>query len=236
MPGAGWTNPFPLQFGGGTTSIDDVYSMLRSAVGKGGASVDDDSLESIWRQCKARVIAAVGGFDERAALQAFPNLASDLLPYYERTLIDRRRSAGETDDERRARVTARWTDELGGNVAALETALQEIDSRFTIVAVTESDTTTTVFGRWLEDLAGTEPFNGGRSATLFPNYSTEFILTALLTLGGGGLDLAAQRSLAEGRDFLADNLPAHIGIQMATDVDGFELGIDVLDYTVLTGG
>ena len=236
MPGAGWQNPFPLQFGGGATATESLHLMLRGAVGKGGASIDDESLEAIWRQCKARVIAASGTFDERAALQAFPDLATDLLPYYERTLADRRRSASETDEVRRARLAARWTDEIGGNDAALEAALQTIDSRFTVVPAVESDATTTIWGRWFEDLAGTEPFNGGRSATLFPNYSTEFVLTALLTLSGGGIDLDAQRAIAEAQDFLADNLAAWIGIQVAVDVAGFHLDVDVLDYTALTGG
>lgn len=236
MAGAGWSNPFPVVFGGAPTSTERVYDALRGAVGIGGAARDEDSLEAIWRQCKARAIAAGLSFDERAALQAFPHLATDALPYYERSLLDRQRDPEDTDQDRRVRLAAKWTDERGGSHSDILAGLTAIDSRFSVLSVSDADTTTTVLGRAYEDLAGTEPFGGGRKATLFPNYSTHFVLTAVLALGGGSLGPAERRLIAEAQDFLADNLTAWDGIQVAVDADGFELDVDVLDYTLLTGG
>jgi hypothetical protein len=232
MGGTGWSNPFPLEMGGGPTEIERTYQMLRSAVGKGGASTDDDSIEAIWRQSKAKGIGLVGTFDERAALQAFPNLATDLIPYYERLLISPR-DPGASDEERRGVTASRFTASSAFLHAEIEADLQLIDSRFEVVIPADDEATTTNFGRAFEDLAGTEPFNGGRSSTLLPNYATQYVFTALLDNGGIALTPLDLRAILAARRHLRVVLPAWMALQVVVGV-GFILDTSPLDYTALS--
>ncbi len=232
MGGTGWSNPFPLEFGGGPTGIEDVYRMLTTSAGKGGTSPDDDSIMALWLQSCAKAIGCVVTFDERAALQAFPDKATDLLPYYERLLLTQRDPAA-SEEERRRTAAARWTAAAAFLADEIERDLQLIDSRFEVVLTTDTEATTTVFGRNFEDLAGTEPYGGGRKATLLPNYSTHFVLTALLDLGGGAPSAEEKRSILAAQRHLSVVLSAWMGFQVVTGI-GFNLDIDRLDLTALS--
>lgn len=232
MGGTGWSNPFPVEFGGGPTVIEDQYRMLTNAVGKGGTCPDDDSIMALLWQSIAKGVGCVATFDERAALQAFPDKATDLLPYYERLLLTVRDPAS-SDTERRRLAASRWTAAAAFLVSEIERDLQLIDSRFAIVLATDDEATTTVFGRNFEDLAGAEPFGGGRKATLLPNYSTHFVVTAVLSIGGGAPSAAENRTILAAQRHLSVVLPAWIGFQVVTAL-GFHLDIDRLDLTALS--
>lgn len=232
MGGAGGYNPFPLHFGGGPTPTESIYRAMRGNVGKATSPAAPDSIIEFWRLCRARGFAAAASMDERAALQAFPNLATDLLPYYERLLIEAL-DPGASDAERRARVQARWVEEAGGNTGDLELRLIAVDSRFHLYVSDPNQTTTTVRGRAFEDLAATEPFNGGRSSTAFPNYSTDMRVTAVLETGGGDLSPTDIKAIADAKKLLSSALSAWVFFQVVVGEDGFNLDTDPLDYTML---
>lgn len=232
MGGTGWSNPFPLEFGGGPTVIEDTYRMLTSSVGKGGTCPDDDSIMALWWQSIAKGLGCVATFDERAALQAFPNLATDLLPYYERLLLTTR-DPDASEEERQQLVATRWTAGAAFLVSEIERDLQLIDARFEVVLAEDDEATITNFGRNFEDLQAAEPYGGPRKATLLPNYSSYFVISALMDLAGAAPSAAEKRSILAAQRHLSVVLPAWIGFQVVTAI-GFNLDIDRLDLTALS--
>jgi hypothetical protein len=227
----GWHNPFPCEFGSGETGIESTYLALRSAVGKGGSAEDDEGTsEGLWRQCRARAIASVGTFGERAALQAFPDLATDALPYYEH-LLGITSAADDTDDERRDAAAVLYALQIASAVPDIAVALDVLDARFSAITTAYAQSDTTLFGRAFEDFAAALPFGGGRKSTLRPNYSSEFVLYVLLDLGGGVVPSTSERrTLANARKLLLEVLPAHNSFQIVTH-RGFTLDDDRLDLT-----
>lgn len=233
MGSLGWHNPFPLEVGGGETTVERIYYAMRSASGKGGSAEEDETtVEGLWRQCRARAFGAIATFGERSALQAFPHLATDLLPYYEQLFLLTNDPA-TTDEERRAAAATRYALQIASAMPDIEIALREIDPRFQLITQSPADATVTMFGRAFEDFAATEPFGGGRESTLLPNYATQFTVYVLLDLGGGVLPNAEERlSLAAAATLLHEVLPAHNNFQIVTH-HGFTLDVDLLDLTSL---
>lgn len=228
----GWHNPCPFEVGGGATLVEVIYDAMRGAVGVGGSAADDrNTAEGLWRQARASGIAACAAGSERAVINAFPGFATDLLPYYERlhglapapttTLVERRR---EAERAHTARVDA--------TIGALTADLQRIDPRFAIFSPTREVGTETLPGRAFQDLAGSEPFGGGRQSTRFANYATGFVVHVLLDLDGEAPSLDDQHALDAARRLLNAVLPAHVHFQLATG-HGFILDIDRLDITGL---
>jgi hypothetical protein len=231
MGSFGWHNPFPVEFGGGETLVERHYLALRSMVGEGGSAEDDEgTIDGLWRQVRARAIASVAAGGERAALQAFPDRATDALPYYERLLaVTNDPSASE--QERREAVTVLYALQIASAVPDIVTALQLIDSRFSVITTSPDQSDTTIIGRAFEDYAETEPFEGGRKSTAYPNHSTEFILYVLFDLGGGNPPSTSERRLMQSaRKLLNEVLPAHNDFQIVTH-RGFTLDVDLLDLT-----
>lgn len=228
----GWTNPFPIELGGGPTPTEALYAALRSAVGKGGSADDDSGIEGLWRQARASGLAMVASTGERAVLQAFPRHATDALDYYER-LLGATPEVGASLLARQAEVETRYTSRVRAALPDLAADLRRIDERLSIALFSHVESTDTVHGRAFEDLAGTLPFGGGRRSTMFANYSTEFVVTALLDIGSGVAPGPAElRSIARASELLGDSLPATHDFQILTGV-GFELDVDLLDLTGL---
>lgn len=233
MGGFGWQNGFPFEFGGGSTHTETIYAALRSSVGVGGAALDDDgTIDGIWRQARATGLAAAATTGERAILQAFPRLATDLLEYYEELLG----AVPEPFDsliERQAVVEQLWTKRVRAAMPDVAADLAAIDPRFTVAAVDHVGTTDTLHGRAFEDLAATLPFGGGRRSTRFANYSTEFVVTAFFAIGSGvAPSIPEQKLIARVREHLNEVLPATHTFQILTGV-GFVLDVDLLDLTGL---
>lgn len=213
------------------TREDLVYRALRSAAGKGGfAENETGSIDGLIRRIRARWIAAVSDMGERSALQAFPNHATDLLPYYERLL-------GLTDDpdltleERQAAAAALYTLQQSADLPSLRVALQQLDARFDALVGAPETSTTTIAGRAFEDMAGELPFGGGRQSTAFPNFASVFVLRVLLDLGDGVLpDITERRAMKLARRLLHDVLPATNDLQIVTH-RGFTLDVSRLDLT-----
>jgi hypothetical protein len=231
MPGFGWSNPFPMQFGGGETGTESVYRALRANVGKGGSAEDDaNTIEGLWRQARAVGIAAFMTFGERSALQAFPDRATDALPYYERLLLLTNDPATSEQDRREA-AAYQYALQIASAIPDIATALQVIDPRFSVLATSFDQADVTLFGRAFEDFAGDEPFNGGRESTRFPNHSTEFVCFVLLDIGGGNQPSPSERrSIESARRLLNEVLPAFNDLQIVTH-RGFTLDVDRLDLT-----
>lgn len=229
------------------TREDLIYNAWRSAVGKGSSSASAVSIEGLHRRVRARAIAAVADMGERSALQAFPNLATDLLPYYER-LLGLTDDPDLTEDQRRAAAAALYTLEVASDVPGIKAALLQLDERFDVVMPNPDRTLTTMMGRAFEDMAGTEPFGGGRLSTRWPAFNGMLVLRVVLELGsgvynslpgGGGDDLiigtpspAERRTMRLARALLHDVLPATMDIQIATH-RGFRLDVSPLDLTSL---
>jgi hypothetical protein len=223
-----------------------VYRALRSAAGKGGFAEDElRSIDGLIRRVRARAIASVAEMAERAARQAFPSHATDLLPYYER-LLGLTDDPDLSEDERRAAAAALYALQLAGDIPSLRAALRIIDSRFEVITAAWSTSTTTVAGRAFEDLAGDAPFGGGRESTALPNFAGALVVYVLFELGSGllasipggaGEDLivgtpnaAERRKMALARRLLHDVLPATNDLQIVTH-RGFTLDVSPLDLT-----
>lgn len=234
MAGLGWHNPLPLELGGGDTLVERIYRAMRASVGKGGSAPDDaTSIDGLWRQVRATAIASVAAMGERTVLQAFPDRATDLLPYYER-LFMLTSEPGSSDQARREAAARLYALQISASIPALEAELQKIDPRFSVLPTNPDESCTTVFGRAFEDMAGAEPFNpAGRHSTAFPNYSSEFICHVLLDLGDGVAPGPVERRTMElARRLLHDLLPAPNAFHIATH-QGFTLDVSLLDITGL---
>jgi Uncharacterised protein conserved in bacteria (DUF2313) len=215
------------------TREDLVYRALRSAAGKGGAADSEDGIEALIRRVRSRAIAAVDDMAERAALQAFPDHATDLLPYYERLV-------GLTDDpdltleERQAAAAALYALQMASDIPSIERELSKIDPRFSVVTASHERSITTIAGRAFQDFYETMPFGGGRQSTGLPSFAGKLILRVLLSLGNGVAPNADERrKMKLARRVLHDILPATNDLQIATH-RGFTLDVSKLDLTSLT--
>lgn len=237
MGGIGWHNAAPFQVGGGTTAAEDVYRAMRAAVGIGGSAKDDRGIEGLWRQARAAHIAAVGTFAERAALQAFPMLATAHLPVYER-LLRITPLTGQTEEARRRAVSAAWTSQIDPTGPGIRKQLAAIDPRLSRGLTVQTQTTVTLHGRTLAPRVADpdQPPYGPLSGTAFPNYCSGYRYPAVFAVGyeppvPNAADMAMVGSV---RRMLGAVLPAWLTSQVATGV-GFQLDHSPLDWTALTG-
>lgn len=230
MGSLGWHNPFPIELGGGPTTVEKLARALRSASGRGGSADDESSIDGAWRAAIARALAAAATTAERAALQAFPHRATDLLPYYERLLgLD----GGGSTSERQAAAGALYGARAGADAPSLEAELAALDPRFRLLSTPAAVAVTTVAGRAFADRDGAEPFGGGRESTALPAYSSARVVRALLDLGGGALSSDAERRTIEtARRLLHRALPVTHAFSIVTH-HGFTLDTDRLDVTSL---
>lgn len=233
MGGLGWGNPFPLEFGGDLTNVERIYRAMRAAVGQGGSASDDENtIDGVWRQARAAGLAAAASSGERAVVNAFPDHATDLLPYFEQLfgLIP--------DDEsdlpaRRAAARARYVAEIQSAVPQIAADLVAIDPRFSVLDIDHAQSIETILGRAFEDYLGATPFRGGRKSTLFPNFSTEFITDVLLDLGSGNAPSPADDAvMQQAVDYLNTVLATWVNLNVIT-ADGFVLDESLLDITGL---
>jgi hypothetical protein len=234
MSFGGWANPFPCELGSGPTAVESIYLALRSAGGRGGAAEDDEhTIDGLWRQCRARAVATVAASGERSALQAFPDRATDLLPYYESLVGAASDPAGDPEARREAAAVL-FTRQIASSVPDIALALRAIDPRFSVLTATYAESDATLFGRAFEDLAGALPFGGGRQSTRLPNYSTSFVLFVLFDIGASAVpDTSERRALATAGQLLSEVLPGHNSYEIVTrrGVGGFTLDVDLLDLT-----
>ena len=186
----GSLNPLPFRVGGGPTPSSKAYATIRQAVGKGGSAENDRGIDGLWRRSRAKGLAAATSSTRRALMQAFPQIATDALPYYERRvgLIP---GPDDTEPQRRAAVLPRWTAHAIRSWNELEDALQLLDPRFVLVAPNDATEIISFMGRGFE---GHDPndetlgpaFGIPGGCTQLPNYSTRQILRVSFPLGYAG--------------------------------------------------
>ncbi len=231
MGSFGWHNAWPFEWGGGPTLIERHYLTMRKAVGVGGAATEEETIEDIWRQRKAIKLAAFDAFAERAFFQWFPNKATDAIPYYE-DLLGQVAAPDESEEARRQETAAAFTAEALADNARIQAGLKDVDSRLSTVEQPHSSAGTTFLGRAFEPFAGTPDWDSGDQAnksTNFPNFSDDFIVTVLFSVGPvpslGELDLISRATR-----FLNTILPAWVGFRIITST-GFILDQSPLDIT-----
>lgn len=218
MGTTGWHNPCPFEVGGGPTEVELVYEAIKRAVGEGGYAKNEAGIDGLWRASKARALASLNLAVDRAVLQALPNVATDLLPYYE-ALLALTPGADASAASRRAAATASYTRSTRADCPSLTGALAAIDSRASLLSTARSLTDIAIMGK---------PF-----ATDFPAYaSAENFIRVLLDLGTAGpmpaaADLEIMRQI---RQMLADAVSAWVDISVVGSV-GFLADMSPCDCT-----
>ena len=233
MADFGWANSLPLELGGQSSHIANVYAALRSAVGRGGTGADENGLEATWRAAKAEAIAASTDAYERAVLQALPSHATEHVPVYERVL-GIAPGSDQNEEDRRAQVEAAWVGQIGATMTDLETALQAISTQFALDELPEDESIVAMFGKMF-------PAYGDEADGVpqYPNYSSDFVVRAIYTLQPGETMIPASIRAAA-RRLLRAALPAWVDWVILQDTspatglicDGESVG-SVLDYTPL---
>lgn len=230
----GWGNPFPMEVGGGTTIVERHYKALKGAVGDGATSTSEDSVDALWRGVKATALATMDAFSERAAIETFPRLSTSLLPYYE-TATGSLSGPDDNLEQRRDAVANKWTEKASSDGASLEQSLENIDERFSLVYESYDSTATTIEGRPFEPFSGAPTYDsvGERKSTLFPQYSGDMIVHAVLSIGDGvptgKLD---ERAIRLATDLLNSRLSGWVNFDITTQ-QGFQLDVSRLDLTGL---
>jgi hypothetical protein len=219
MPRVGGLSPLPHAAGGGPSRAERAYGILRRAVGVGGSAPDDRGIEGLWRRAKAKGLAAATSATRRALLQAFPYLATDLLPYYERVL-GISPPADTSEAQRRAVVVPLWTRQPIKSWRELEEALQKIDSRFSLLNEPFSEAATTQRGRAfgpLEPGLETPIYGLPYGHTKVPMYSSQEIIRVRFTPGySGALTASDQVLLERARVVLRESVQSWEDFQIST--------------------
>ncbi len=222
----GWQAPWPLQWGGGPTPVEQALSALLSGVGKGHAA-DVDGVERRWREARAVGIAAAMTMAERALMQFSPVTATSALPFYEELFA----LYGLSDQQirERAQLLDMATDDFG--VGDVERQLQQIDLSFSILNKPWGAIDTTVVGSAFETDGAPFHFATGAKETLYPNVSSAFVVNVAYDLSGAApVGFSSQNSLMAARALLDDALPAWVDYEIGGTSGGFILDASFLDW------
>lgn len=241
-------NPLAFRLGGGDSAQEAAYQALKSAVGIGNSTPGDrdQSILESWRYAKARGLAACME-DRRVAAQGFPFLATDMIPMYEQ-LLGMSFPLATSDQQKRDELTAEWVRTLDATHPGIESELQELDATITVIIPDRDFTRDTLPGRYFEDwdpthaLASGPAYNlpvggAGQGATMFPNYSTDFIFLVFFPITLPVTE-AHKRVLGQIRDVMNEAMPAwcdQVTFSAGSGIGqpcGFLLDTDPLDLTV----
>ena len=229
MGGIGAGNPLPTAIGGGPSEYEEVYEALKSVVGEPNAG-DDDTIDGAWRWARACGVVAAECI-ERAMAQIFPDRATSFIPVFEEILGLTTDTAELNDEERRQLILERWTTTLSGTGPAIEDQLQVIDPLFTVIATDRDTSKETESGRGFEDwdpAASGPAFGGGRTSTLYHNYSWDFVVLIQYVLASGVFSAENNRRLEQAKEALYYALPSHVTYSIFSHA-GFILDQSLLD-------
>jgi hypothetical protein len=238
MPGGyGWQNPWPLEWGGGETFVERSYEALKRAVGDGGYAKNEDGIDGLWRAVRAEALASFTSLAETAVLQAFPDIATDHIPLYEE-YFRLTPLSGATEEQRREAIVAAYTRRIESDHPRLLQSLQQLDPRFTIETVARDHSIVVELGKAFQPASGGPFFWGSRTATMFPNYASEFILPVVLDLSTTpSPGVAEQLTMHGAKRLLNEVLASWMGYSVSTgggSTGGFILDLSPLDATGLT--
>ena len=222
----------PFQIGGSPSDYQQAYDALKSCVGEPNAG-DDDSIDGAWRWARACGVVAADCV-ERAMMQIFPDRATSFIPVFEEILLLTTGTAELTDEERRQNILARWTTTVSGTGPAIEDELQTIDPLFVVIDTDRDTSKTTESGRGFEDWdvldadACGPAFGGGRTSSLYHNYSWDFVTLVQYQLASGVMSSENKRTLVHAKQSLYYSLPAWVTWNIFTNA-GFILDESLLD-------
>lgn len=230
----GDSNPVPTMVGGGPSPIDQAFDTLKRMVGAHGSSNNPESVEWAWREAKAYGMAALATFDERAALQVFPNTATDHIPIFE-DILGIVTDESLSDEQRRQIIVPDWVATPEAWTTGLEAQLQAVDDRAAILLMDWVNASTTWAGKYyqaFDPIAGEEyDPNGTRVGTQFPNFSDLKIVFVLFDIGDGATpsaDILLKAEVME--NILNDVIPSDRDFRIVYST-GFTLGRSLLDAT-----
>lgn len=231
MAKVGGGNPIPFEIGGGPSSSETTYNVLKSAVGEGGSAAEG-TIEAAWRWAKARGLRA-GLCEPRAAICYLPDRCFDTISVFE-NVLEISPSPDASDESRRQDVLDKWIDSADYSSDGIEERLQAIDSRFSVVMNDYDTSTVTQQGRAFEDWDPTDgaacgPDYGVASSSMIPNYSSDFNFIVLFPLDAGTLSSENRIKLARARALLNELLPAWVNWMFIRTTTGFVLDTDLLD-------
>jgi len=223
-----------MQVGGSPTRFEKSYAALQRMVGRNGFSTDDDEIESLWRQAKADAMAALETFDERAALQASPALATDHIPLYEEQLgIES--DPNRPDQQRRDIIVPDYTGVPEAWTSGLVQALQKFDNIANVRTRLWENSGACQIGRWYEPFDPTSSNDyetgGDRKGTSYPNVSDMHTVIVEYDIGNGVAPSRDQlRKSQQMRAHLNEVCPAWVDHHLVYAV-GFILDQSLLDAT-----
>lgn len=214
-----WTNPVPFSLGGGPSDIAATWRALRALEGGEHGPGPENGFDDAARQAIAQRLAAAERAVERAFLQAFPGLATDALSIWEALLL----VVGAEDDTQLRQLLARaWLPPKGAATPTLEESLRAISLKLSVDLETESETTTTIVGKYLAPVDNVPPFATGLStatAAVFPGYSSTDVLRVVYTLDAGELVIPDDVTALVG-DELHEALPSWQTWTLTSYTDG----------------
>jgi hypothetical protein len=222
----------PLRVGGGPTEEAKTYRVLRAAVGIGGSAQDDSGIDGLWRWSRARAIAAASSARRRAVNNAFPQLATDLLPYYERALGLPRGSAAPEADRRQAALEL-WPTKSSAVLSDIQAALWRIDGRFSIVNPDDDKSSTSWAGRWFGALddADEEPEFQEPGYSLYAAHTSRYVMVILFNVGYlTAYQTEDARKAAAADRVLRTVLPSYWSWHIVTSI-GFLAGVSPVGMT-----
>lgn len=177
---------FPVMFGGGPDEPQKAYNLLLAAEGIGGSASNQDGIDGLWRRSRAVGLSAATSANRRAINNAWPFLATDLLPYYERVL-GVEPAPGQSETDRRNVVAPLWPAKASAIVRDMAAELRRIDPRFVILSVDPSQSVVDYGGRsfgtvgefWMKGIGQDGAFtNVANSAVAY--FSTHYVLRVRL--------------------------------------------------------
>lgn len=229
----GWGDAWPLEFGGAPTREDLAYRALKSAVGKGGSAENEGGIDGLWRRCKAAGLAAASSAVERAALQAFPHLATDHIPVYEEVfgIVP---PEGATDEDRRIAIVAAYTARVAENENELLVGLLAIDPRFSLAVIPRALAWYVQAGKAFEPQDGIPTYGPVAKSTPCPNASSDFYVPVLLTIATVLPTPVDVASVAKAKRYLRAMLPSWVDFSVITSTGPFLADVSPLDFTCTT--
>ena len=229
----GSLNPVPIRVGGGLTTAQRAYRALRQAVGEGGSAPNDRGIEGLWRRSEAKGLAAASSHCRRALNQASPQLATDLLPYYER-ILGLVPDTNATEARRREDIVPLWTKLTANASPDVLQQLQRIDSRLSLINPPHFGAAVTQFGRAFApvDSALEAPiFSLERGHVQYPNYSTDMIVRVLVAVGHSGpLSNDEARIVETARVLLQAILPSTSDFTIVIDDGLWHVGVTPIGF------
>lgn len=233
MGSFGWN--LPLEFGGAPSADEKIYRSLRAMLGTGGVAVTETGIDGLELLCEAQALAAISAFDERAALQSYPNFLIDNLSAFE-DILGIIPGASDSEEARREVIASEWVARRSSEIPTLQQTLLQIDSRLLVLDDSWANSKVTIFGLPFYPYVETAWMTGPKF-TAFPSYSSRSEFFVLLNLGmAGAVPGKAELAIIDRvRRLLKLVLPAGDVPYIITENTGLIAGVSPVGYAGVQG-